>query len=110
MYCMCDHEYCHRVQKKQIILLSRTSKNCGGQTKPPATCPGDRCQEIILMRPGEIIFLTLMSRFGAIFLHLPRSMRMFGQVNLSATCPQDKRTFFFLILSPAHGRIAQTPN
>ena len=23
------------------------------------------------MRPGEIIFFTLMSRFGAIFLHLP---------------------------------------
>ncbi len=35
--------------KRQIILLSRTNKNCGGGVNPPAACPMDMCHTITNM-------------------------------------------------------------
>ena len=85
---LCKYQLIQR-SKKQIILLSGTSKNCGGQVDFKGTCPRDKCCKITSNDP--II----------LFIYLWTSVKKFGQADLQATCPTDKWKFF-VISSPGY--------
>ncbi len=74
--------------KKQIILLSRTSKNYGGQIILPATCPKEKCHKVTSIDSMSCHYQILHWQT------LWTSMNMFGQVDLYTTCPLDKWIFF----------------
>ncbi len=51
-----------RVRKKQIILLSGTTKNCGGQVDSKATCPRDKCHKTTSNDPISCLLYILVDK------------------------------------------------